>query len=225
MTVHANICAQGKRRDLDEGIFRENLVVLEHSSAHSVVRLVLCGESIARSNIGPTTFQWPSGLSVRPWLGLALLEEFSGCPIAQVRRRRGENVDPSWTDLSEELNVVTLLEFLQARLTEDELTALAAIEGSPLWRSSLSFRDVKDDDGRYIIAADRRHPSAEQAAHIARHGPARVLADVEARRMVIADYLRLDAAGDLLERGVIEDVLRHLAFVYADHPDYNPSWS
>ena len=128
-------------------------------------------------------------------------------------------------EMSEGLIGLTLLEFLQARLTEDELSAVAAIDGSPVWRSSLTFRDVKDDDGRYVIAADRLHPSAEQAAHIARHGPARVLADVEAWRLVIADYLRLDAAGDVLERGVIEDVLRHLATVYADHPDYNPSWS
>jgi len=44
-------------------------------------------------------------------------------------------------------------------------------------------------------------------------------------RRVIADYLRSDAAGDLLERGVIENVLRHLSTVYADHPDFNPSWS
>ncbi len=120
---------------------------------------------------------------------------------------------------------MTLLEFLQARLTEDELTALAAIDGSPSWRSSLEFRDVKDHDGHYVVAADRHHPSVEQAAHIARHGPSRVLADVEARRMVIADYLRVDAEGSLLERGVLEEVLRQLASVYAEHPDYKRSWS
>ena len=120
---------------------------------------------------------------------------------------------------------MTLLEFLQARLTEDELTALAAIEGSPAWRSSLAFRDVKDEHGHFVVEADPQHPSVEQAAHIARHSPARVLAQVEVTRRVIADYLRSDAAGDLLERGVIENVLRHLSTVYADHPDFNPSWS
>jgi hypothetical protein len=52
-----------------------------------------------------------------------------------------------------------------------------------------------------------------------------VLLDVEVKRLVIADYLRLDAAGDHLERGVLESVLRHLASAYADHPDYNPSWA
>ena len=120
---------------------------------------------------------------------------------------------------------MTLLEFLQARLTEDELTALAAVDGSPAWRSSLTFRDVKDEDGRYVVEADRQHPSVEQAAHIARHCPARVLAEVEVKRLVIADYLRTDAGGDLLERDIVESVLRNMSCVYADHPDYNPSWS
>jgi len=127
--------------------------------------------------------------------------------------------------VGEELIVVTLLEFLQARLTEDELTALAATEGSPAWRSSLAFRDVKDEHGHFVVEADRHHPSVEQAAHIARHSPARALADVEAKRRVIADYLRSDAAGELLERGALENILRHLSVAYADHPDYNPSWS
>ena len=120
---------------------------------------------------------------------------------------------------------MTLLEFLQARVTEDELPALAAVEGSPTWRSSLPFRDVKDEDGHFVVEADRHHPSVEQAAHIARHSPARALADVEAKRRVIADYLRSDAAGELLERGALENILRHLSVAYADHPDYNPSWS
>ena len=61
-----------------------------------------------------------------------------------------------------ELIGLTLLEFLQARLTEDELTALAAVDGSPEWRNSLTFRDVKDENGRFIVEADREHPSVEQ---------------------------------------------------------------
>jgi len=127
--------------------------------------------------------------------------------------------------IGEELIVVTLLEFLQSRLTEDKLTALAAIEGSPAWHSSLAFRDVKDEHGHFVVEADRHHPSVEQAAHIARHCPARALADVEVKRLVIADYLRSDAAAELLARGALENVLRRLSSVYADHPDYNPSWS
>jgi hypothetical protein len=121
--------------------------------------------------------------------------------------------------------MISLLEFLQARLTEDELTALAAVDGSPKWMSSLTFRDVKDEHGHFVIEADPRHPSLEQAAHIARHSPHRVLTDIDAIRDVIADYLSLDAIGELRERNAIEGVLRRFCAVHSDHPDYNPDWS
>ena len=121
--------------------------------------------------------------------------------------------------------MMTLVEFLQARLAEDELTALAAIDGSPRWHNSHLYRDIKDEHGHFVVEADSRHPSVEQAAHIARHSPARALAEVEAKRVVIADYLRLDAAGDLLARGVVEDILRSMCSVYNEHPDYNAAWS
>jgi hypothetical protein len=58
---------------------------------------------------------------------------------------------------------MTLVEFLQARLTEDELIALAAVDSSPQWRASYDYRDVKDEHGHYVIQADARHPSVEQA--------------------------------------------------------------
>ena len=61
---------------------------------------------------------------------------------------------------------MTLVEFLQARLAEDELTALAAVDGSPRWRTNFDYRDVKDEHGHYVVEADSRHPSLEQAAHI-----------------------------------------------------------
>lgn len=114
-----------------------------------------------------------------------------------------------------------LVEFLQARLAEDELIALAATDGSPRWKTHYDFRDVKDDQGHYVVQADTVHPSLEQAAHIARYSPARVLQEVEAKRLVLADYLRHEAEGDLLRRGITEDILRSLCAVYAEHPDYN----
>lgn len=120
---------------------------------------------------------------------------------------------------------MTLVEFLQARLAEDELIALTAVDGSPRWQIQFDYRDVKDELGYYVVQADRQHPSLEQAAHIARHAPARVLREVEVKRLVIADYLRCDAAGELLGRGIIEDILRGLCSVYADHPDYNKTRS
>jgi hypothetical protein len=66
------------------------------------------------------------------------------------------------------------------------------------------------------------------ARHIARHDPARVLAEVEAKRRVItAEQDRVLEEGPLPERmrGEIEtDVLRLLTLPYADHPDYREEW-
>jgi hypothetical protein len=120
---------------------------------------------------------------------------------------------------------MTIVEFLEARIAEDELTAQAAIEVSADWRTHYDYSDVKDADGHFVIQADSRHPTAEQAAHIARHSPARVLRECEAQRAVIADFLRREALGDVAGRSIVEDVLRVLGAVYCDHPDYNPAWA
>jgi len=119
---------------------------------------------------------------------------------------------------------MTLVEFLEARLAEDELMATAAIEGAADWHVFYAYRDVKDGDGHYVVLADGQYPTVEQAAHIARHSPARILRQCEAARVVIAEYLRLDAVGDLLGRAVAETVLRQLASVHSDHADFDVSW-
>jgi hypothetical protein len=120
---------------------------------------------------------------------------------------------------------MTIVEFLEARIAEDELTAQAAFEGSPEWRTHYDYRDVKDSEGHFVIQADSAHPTVEQAAHIARHSPARVLRECEVKRATIAEFLRRDALDDLPGRTVVEDVLRSFCSVYADHPDYDASWS
>jgi hypothetical protein len=42
---------------------------------------------------------------------------------------------------------MSLVEFLEARLAEDELTAKAAIDGTADWHALYTYRDVKDSDG------------------------------------------------------------------------------
>ncbi|HEY5248119.1 MAG TPA: DUF6221 family protein [Dermatophilaceae bacterium] len=119
---------------------------------------------------------------------------------------------------------MTLVAFLEARLTEDELTARAAIDGGPDWHVLYAYRDIKDGDGQYVVLADAEYPTAGQAAHIARHSPARVLRQCEASRLVIAEFLRLDAISDLPGRRIAETALRQLASVHSDHPDFDPHW-
>jgi hypothetical protein len=119
---------------------------------------------------------------------------------------------------------MTIVEFLEARLAEDELTANAAIEGAADWHALYAYRDVKDDDGHYVVLADSRHPTVGQAAHIARHSPARILRQCEAARAVIAEFLRHDVLDDVPGRSAVEVALRHLVSVHCDHTDFDPSW-
>lgn len=120
---------------------------------------------------------------------------------------------------------MNLVEFLEARLAEDELTADAAIDGSSDWQALYSYRDVKDGAGHYVVLADSRYPTVGQAAHIARHSPARILRQCEAARAVIAEFLRLDILGDVPGRTATENVLRALASVHADHADFDQTWA
>ena len=92
---------------------------------------------------------------------------------------------------------MTLVEFLEARLAEDEFIAGAAIEGAADWHALYTYQDVKDSDGRYVILADSRCPTVEQAAHIARYRPARILRQCEAARAIIADFTTTSMSGPL----------------------------
>jgi len=108
----------------------------------------------------------------------------------------------------------TLTEFLTARLDEDELVA----------RSCATERwTVKDGwhDGLDMEVLSSTYPACidpEEATHTARHDPARVLAEVEAKRLLVAEILPMvpDYDGDY--------VRKVLALPYADHPDYDETW-
>lgn len=128
-----------------------------------------------------------------------------------------------------------LIAFLRARLDEDEQWASTASEyASEHWRV--------DDDEETLLLYD---PMPEEpgmgktlggrvVAHIARHDPARVLREVQAKRAVIAEcawwHDRVNARekhpmpclADRFE--VAMSVLRALATAYNDHPDYRENW-
>jgi len=120
---------------------------------------------------------------------------------------------------------MTIVEFLEARVTEDELTANAAIEDVADWHVLHSYRDIKDGGGHHVVLADSKYPTIGQAAHIARHSPARVLRQCEAAREMVAEFLRLDALGDLQGRTATENALKQLASVHSNHADFDPTWS
>ncbi|WP_238741501.1 DUF6221 family protein [Kitasatospora sp. A2-31] len=145
--------------------------------------------------------------------------------------------------------------FLRARLDEDEEAARAAAEPEswvqinrdlmPSW----SLQWWADPDVVAVVADETSaHPVAitpdgmeerdaeARAAHIARHDPARVLAEVDAKRRILSRYTSAveDSAEDAegyYDENRAEDarqlrpVLRLLALPYAGHPGYRPEWA
>jgi hypothetical protein len=140
---------------------------------------------------------------------------------------------------------MTITEFLTARLDEDEEVALSAAGWDRAGRTRIpgswspeGIGGVTDEELRPVAYAGESGLSDSKVSHIVRHDPARVLAEVEAKRALIADADTFDrtareyvSKGDRMnslaargvERGVIH-ALRTLALPYADHPDYDESW-
>lgn len=108
---------------------------------------------------------------------------------------------------------MTLVEFLQARLAEDEGAARPAFGLS--WPS-----------GSMTPAEER---------HLTHHDPERALAEIEAKRKQIdlCEYLagwtdkydwQVTEHEVWAMRMAAQEMLRRLALPYADHPDYQPEW-
>ncbi|PTR30604.1 hypothetical protein C8K36_102456 [Rhodococcus sp. OK519] len=132
--------------------------------------------------------------------------------------------------------MVELIDFLHARINEDEQTAKEAIEsersGNGTWRA-------KDDgtgtglwgyvmSGHYPICGhDIGDVRMAHADHIARHDPARALREVEAKRRVLtrAQELHDDPFDNDLWTEYLTGVLPAMAAAYSNHQDYNPEWT
>lgn len=168
---------------------------------------------------------------------------------------------------------MNIRKFLEARIAEDEAVARAATDGpwrydprkvwhqdaeklamaragNPFVTGGEEFVAAGPDDGRnettigVAVTGPEDHPqSMADAAHIARHDPARVLAECAAKRAIITEHglsevasLDRETWGRLTlicrtcavgPRQVVAPcpTLRHLAAMYADHPDYNTEWA
>ncbi|MFE7624640.1 DUF6221 family protein [Streptomyces sp. NPDC057509] len=146
-----------------------------------------------------------------------------------------------------------LVQFLRARLAEDEAHALIAAEGRPATQWSLDEWFGREEPHSLIAAGTEKQPvvfghftadplPTSQAIHIARHDPARVLREVEAKRRLldlhgtshtVVDGYCVEDGGPCTHRGEAEctlcgetgcTTLRLFALPYADHPDYRESW-
>src|SRR5260221_9363459 len=76
-----------------------------------------------------------------------------------------------------------LATFLEARIADDEASALA-VGRSPEWQHDGSGQ-VLNGAGACILHAG---PFARMADYIARHDPARVLREVDAKRKIVAEH-------------------------------------
>jgi hypothetical protein len=128
-----------------------------------------------------------------------------------------------------------LVEWLRAQLDEDERVAKAVARQADL-RPSRRGRTAQwsaylegGDDGWAIESADGDHSFVvvveSVAHHIARHDPARVLVEVEAKRRLLDWLVQVAAVADADSYPIDSDTaLRLLATVYADRPGYRDEW-
>lgn len=130
---------------------------------------------------------------------------------------------------------MTIVEFLLARIAEDEAVASAATGGP--WRYDPTKVNSVDGgeavfagpEGLSAITIASTGPADDQASmddgrHIARYDPTRVLAECAAKRRIATMFAGDSHAGPTLAApGLL--VCTVLATVYADHPDYDPAWA
>lgn len=112
---------------------------------------------------------------------------------------------------------VDITRFLDERITEDERAAHYALLYGPLNRNEIF-------GGQWF----------GWVSHAERHMPARILAECEAKRTVIAMYERLGEYsihnhGSVGEyhgmKTSLNDVLHALAAPYCSHPDFDKGWA
>lgn len=130
--------------------------------------------------------------------------------------------------------VSDVVSFLRARLDEDEQIARAASDLGASWyvdgrtgEVAAVQPDPEPGDSAVLVTCDSYGLSAaveeEQAVHIARHDPACVLRDVEAKRRII-DLCDTEIQGDTDGAVTASSTLYLLALPYADHDDYLEEW-
>jgi hypothetical protein len=148
---------------------------------------------------------------------------------------------------------MTVVEFLRARLDEDEQAARGATPGpwsynpGKMWLDGKAFETFDRSQGEEYVAHGGPSPftgcvaatgpashsqSMADAAFIARHDPARVLAEVEAKRRIVEEHA-MGTIYAFVREGpycTADDqvypcrTLRLLALPHAAHPDYDEAW-
>lgn len=128
---------------------------------------------------------------------------------------------------------MTLTEFLLARLADDEAALSAVAQPCNTWWVDGPART----SGKWwIYDAGAKFERRADAEFVARHGPARIEAECAAKRRIVEseterqrEQWKRRADEHRLTFGEWQalwpsGILRDLAAVYADHPDYDQAW-
>jgi len=141
---------------------------------------------------------------------------------------------------------MNIIDFIEARIAEDEQIAQAARPGP--WIDEHGTRiGPKIGDGYLMVPESELAPCEDyipdgDTTHIARHDPERVQSRSAAIRTIIEDRLvlleQIDNewgcchSANQIRRGECKDnplgsdsAFRALAAIYRDHPDYDTTWS
>lgn len=141
--------------------------------------------------------------------------------------------------------MTTIIEFLEARIAEDEAVARAATPGP--WavqtaeEGTTTYWGIEDVVPIGInmewSSWESTIDTAETAAHIARFDPARMLAECKAKRAILALHVCRCPDAGCTDCGECSgrhhadpepfpcDTVKTLAQVYADHSDFDQAWS
>jgi hypothetical protein len=132
--------------------------------------------------------------------------------------------------VSEDL-IDEMITFVRLQLDEDEQKALA-IDAKEWAEDSSWFKDMLDP----LPSQRRERPgwlpmiTVEDVRHIARHDPARVLREVEAKRKILDDHAPVvdgtQSSWKWFEGSESESerILRLLALPYSDRPGFREEW-
>lgn len=134
-----------------------------------------------------------------------------------------------------------LVTWLRVALDEEEAAARVATKDQWIADGTRVTDAAGSTVARMAVPSGLYQQRMADAAHIARHDPARVLREVEAKRQIIGEVLRYEAKIDS-EWGCCHDAesigagscpeinpneiqaLRLLAMPYADRPGYRDEW-
>lgn len=127
-----------------------------------------------------------------------------------------------------------IVEFLKDQMNADEQLARAACSGgNGHWHvGDVEHWDNRrieaDEPGQFTIYDEGGHDE-HQARHIARHDPARVLADVKAKQALLAQADDMREMAAQTEAWFLNDyadgIERNLAAPYAGQPGFKDEWA